>query len=152
MATDFSGIERSEAIKPPQSRVGAIFFLWGIGEPTKTKANVQGSNAGRMRKMDPNYILQEWAVFRAHRATRQGRLRCASRNSASARTSSGAFYSDGDGTRPIEDRNVARRAAEQDDPRLRHAAVTVVDHEVIGAPEPQCTGREIQLPRDGGQG
>ena len=32
-------------MKPPQSRVGAIFLLSGIRGPTKTNANVRGSNA-----------------------------------------------------------------------------------------------------------
>src|SRR5215204_152795 len=35
---------------------------------------------------------------------------------------------------------------------LRDAPVAVVDDEVIGAPEPECPGREIELPLHGGNG
>ena len=59
---------------------------------------------------------------------------------------------DGDRTGPIKKGNVTRRPAEQDDPGLRDAAVAVVDDKVIGAPEPERPGREIELPLHGGQG
>jgi len=42
--------------------------------------------------------------------------------------------------------DVTRRSAEHDNPRLGNAAVTVVDDEVIGAPEPERSGREVELP------
>ena len=53
-----------------------------------------------------------------------------------------------DGARPVEDRNVASYLPEYDDPRKGHATATIVDHEVIGAPEPQGASREIELSID----
>jgi hypothetical protein len=66
--------------------------------------------------------------------------------------SSDALYSDCHRTWPIKNRDVTRRSAEQDDPGLRNAAVTIVNDKMIGAPESQCTGREIELPLDRGHG
>jgi hypothetical protein len=63
-----------------------------------------------------------------------------------------AFDSDGDLTGPIKNRNVTRHLAEQDDPRLRDAAAAIVDDEVVGAPQPERPGREIELPLEAGQG
>src|SRR4051794_10958771 len=63
-----------------------------------------------------------------------------------------AFNSDGDRTGPIKNRHVARHSAEQDDPGLRDAAAAVVDHEVIGTPESERPGREIESPLDVRQG
>jgi hypothetical protein len=62
-----------------------------------------------------------------------------------------AFNSDGNWTGPIENRNVTGHSAEYDNSRLRDAAVAIVDHEVIGTPESQCTGRKIKLSLDRGQ-
>src|SRR3954447_7560412 len=46
----------------------------------------------------------------------------------------------GHGAGAIKDRSAADYAAEQNDSGLRDAAVAVVDHEMIGAPESECTG------------
>ena len=42
--------------------------------------------------------------------------------------------------------------AEDRDPRLRDTPLAIVDHEVIRAPQSQCTHREVQLPWNLGQG
>ena len=63
-----------------------------------------------------------------------------------------AFNADGDRTGPIKNRNVIGYSAKQDNPRLRDTAVAIVDDEVIGAPESQRAGREIELAVDCGKG
>ena len=70
---------------------------------------------------------------------------------AGGKVSFSAFNVDGDRTGPIKDRDVIRHSAEQDNPGLRNAAVAIIDHKVIGTPQSQCTGREIELPLDRGQ-
>jgi hypothetical protein len=57
-----------------------------------------------------------------------------------------ALDTNGNPTWTIKDRYVARHSAEQDYPGLRDAAAAVVDDEVIGAPEPERSGREVELP------
>src|SRR4051812_34056956 len=59
---------------------------------------------------------------------------------------------DGDGTGTVEDRNIARHVAEDDDARLGNTAAAIVDHEVIGTPEAECSGRKIPLPHVRRQG
>ena len=66
--------------------------------------------------------------------------------------SNGCVRLDGDLTGPIKNRNVTRHLAEQDEPRLRDAAAAIVDDEVVGAPQPERPGREIELPLEAGQG
>src|SRR5215213_3300514 len=61
------------------------------------------------------------------------------------------FYSQGDRTRAIEDRNIARDAAEYDDAGRWDATASIVDHEVVRAPQTQCPDREVLLPFYSGQ-
>src|SRR4051812_37124440 len=43
----------------------------------------------------------------------------------------------GDRTRPVEDRDVIGHLPEDDDPRLRHAALPIVNDEMVRAPQPE---------------
>jgi hypothetical protein len=49
--------------------------------------------------------------------------------------SAGVFNTDGDRAGPIKHRNLVDHFAKQNNPWLRHIAVSVVNHEVIGTPE-----------------
>ena len=67
-------------MKPPQSRVGAIFLLSGIGRPTKANANVRGSNAAFDRGADMSDSARQ-----ATRGTRRSASRAGSRNRSQQR-------------------------------------------------------------------
>jgi len=54
----------------------------------------------------------------------------------------------GNRTRAVEDRNIARHLAEDDDARLRDAATAVIDNKMVGTPKPKRSCCEILLPDD----
>jgi hypothetical protein len=65
---------------------------------------------------------------------------------AGRKVSFDAFNADAERTWSIKDGDVIGYPAEQDDSRLRNAAIAVVDDEVIGAPKSQRSRREMELP------
>ena len=92
--------------------------------PTRPSLTTPG---GRMLEWRPNY--ESVAILARHLGTSGRTVHC-----ASACTSAREKPAD----LPVQ--------------APTNAAVAVIDHKLIGAPESQCTGREIQLPHDRGQG